>query len=357
MAVDIKYLVGLTDSTCNCFVDGTEPVDYNRSDSGYYLTDYEDGLPLLDEVFSAANCGDGDVWDILTRGRDQAVVDFKTDLIAAMYQRSESRFQTFSGLIGKNETGSALVTSKLIAGSSVYPYMIKGAYLTVNRIGVALDSSETFDVHIYRRDYDDGEPELLYTDSVTSVAGQMAYTTLVAPRVLPLYVPNFESLYYYFVYTIPVGAAPLNNKYKCCSKVPLWTQYMKAGGVAVDNFSELGTSSSGYAYGVSLDAYINCDGLDWLYNLDTIGGYEPISVVAKTIQFKGAVKLISAILDSGNINFYTMSDREVLYGKRNHYQKRYQDNILWLASNIPDHVSDCLQCKKSDRFKKSSIIV
>src|SRR3990167_8438397 len=105
----LQNLVGLTDKQCDCF-EGSKPTDFdalNESETGYYLTDGDYGMPLLDAVFSAIDCGDGDnLWDVLIEARTSAINSVYTDLQSALLQFYDKTIQPFTGLVGQRRATS-----------------------------------------------------------------------------------------------------------------------------------------------------------------------------------------------------------------------------------------------------------
>ena len=78
--------------------------------------------------------------------------------------------------------------------------------------------------------------------------------------------------------------------------------------------------------------------------------------IAETIRYKAGALLIDYILSSPQINRYTMMDREALYGKRNYFRKKAEDQTAWLCSNTPYINNDCFVCKKQSLVTKGTIL-
>ena len=77
---------------------------------------------------------------------------------------------------------------------------------------------------------------------------------------------------------------------------------------------------------------------------------------ASAIRYKAGFYIIEKILASGNINRYTMTDRERLMGKKNTYIKEYNTYIDWIAQNVNTNINDCLICNDIDDLIKIAIM-
>jgi hypothetical protein len=78
--------------------------------------------------------------------------------------------------------------------------------------------------------------------------------------------------------------------------------------------------------------------------------------MAAAIQYRAASFVIDNILASGNINRYTMTDRERLMGKKNTYTKEYLDRLEWVAQKINIEANDCLVCDDFNDLIKTGIL-
>jgi hypothetical protein len=62
---------------------------------------------------------------------------------------------------------------------------------------------------------------------------------------------------------------------------------------------------------------------------------------------KAAAKAISMVLESGKVNYYTLLEDETLSAKRLKLNEMYQQNMVWIANNLPGNVSGCWGCNKN----------
>lgn len=362
----LSNLVGLTDKDCACF-DESKPDgfdDLNVSETGYYLTDEDYGLPLLDAIFSGIDCGDeNNIYSVMARARANAINAVYTDLQAALLKYYDKTIQPFSGLIGQRKATSTKTINSSIAGQLIRPQPIKDAAFVVTHIWVGVNNAGALDVTFSSNDPDFTE----YAQTVTvTTPGAFQKFPLTTPVRLDLYSRNVQDggccstcgLRYSVSYPISGGLKPLNNVYSCCGGSNAhWKPYMQVGGFDTDDLAALldncGYSCNSYGNGLVLEGYMTCDNLQWLCELEELNGYDFRDVLARTIQFKATQFLAQHILDSTNINYWTTLNRESLYGKRNHAKSLFETNVLWMASNLPNHATGCYKCKPTAMQRRS----
>ena len=73
-------------------------------------------------------------------------------------------------------------------------------------------------------------------------------------------------------------------------------------------------------------------------------------VTAFAIQYKAGELVIENVMNSGEVNRFTMLRNEQLWGKRNHFRKEYFDRIDYLSKVIDVSSSDCFICRSDDFF-------
>lgn len=344
--------MGLTDVECDCLDDAPEGA--NTSGTGYFLTDTEWGFPLLETLFNSADCGDGSVWDTLTKARAGAIQDLELDLLNALNSQYGRNLTPFEGEIGQRKGTKTRSLSKDFAGMLLKPQMMKGASLMVTAIYAGFDSNGTFDLTLSSND-PDFESE---TVEMTMEAGTFKKTTLETPWQLPFHCS--ASLQYGIRYALTyevTGAKPLNNQFACCSFQPAWRAHLQAGGFDTDDVETLLDTNSnptgGYANGLILEGYLTCDDLGWLCDLDKIDAYNVKNVLGRAIQMRGAARLCVHVLKSNRINAYTTMKTEELHGRRAKLNKRYGEYIEYLAEKLPRRSTDCFTCKSKPVNKVS----
>lgn len=335
-------LVGLTNIDCPCIEDD-RPVDYNVSQSGYYLTDPKYSVPLNAAIFSTSDCyGGSNIWQVLQEALRSGIVQFETDLLAAIYKGNTSRFSTFSGNIGKLEANNLIRGNKTYQGICINPKAIKGGLLSINSISLGLSCSESVTVHI-----SNNKGQVLHSELINTTGGQFETVQLSTPLELPLYSDDCD-LKYFVYYESPNNCSALQNKFKCCGRVPKWEKFLNAKGFDSDIVPTSANSNLGY--GLSVGASLKCDGMDWICKVTNDGEHATLNVIARSIQLAAIQCLISVVLGSNKINFWTMSNRENLFGKLRKAEKDYNTRVMWLAENLPNDITDCFTCNESKRF-------
>lgn len=344
----LDTLVGLSKTEYACFTDEV-PDGFDTSDSGYHLTDTDYGLTVVDQCALAG-------WTMLQSALTQAILETKSDLRAKIREQFDGRVKPFVGHVGKlTSTGANNASADYIGVRMRVKKQIKGAYWVFRKIYVGLNTSGSFSISVTSNDPLFTPPTPV---AITTVANQFANSTTAIE--LPLWsdaeFDSDEYLEYYIL--IPRGSAqPLNNTFACCGSSPAWMQYMYVDGMTTASTTD-GTGNFGnQANGFVLDGYLSCAELDWICELDTLGGYYLKDVMARTVQFRGAAIAIAALTDTLQVNPCTGYQLEALTGKRAYLNKRYAENIAWIAGNIPAGVTDCFTCKPENKFHKQKMLV
>lgn len=345
----LDTLVGLSATDYACFT-GDAPDGFDTSASGYYLTDTDYGLTIAEQCTV-------DGWAMLAAARTQAIREFKTDL-RAMLRQEYNGPRPFVGLIGQlKSSGLRTVTDDYIGFRIRVRKMQKGAKLVIRKIYLGVDTSATFSVLITSND-----PLFVAPDPVDidTTANTFSNTVLDTAIELPFWseaCPD-EYLEYYFL-TARASAKPMNNSFKCCGSTPAWTGFVWADGMASTDTDaeENGGNFGSHANGFALDAYLTCEELDWICNLEYLNGYSVLDVVARTIQFRGAALAISSMIDTIQVNPCTGYQLEALNTKRAYLNKRYSENIAWITQNLPAGLTDCFACKPEKIFHKAQMLV
>lgn len=357
----LENIIGLSRTECNCF---TVPV--NESDSELYLDEVE-GLNLV-QIDSAADCTAGSLWDLMRKAREEAIKSYKTDLAAKLVTLYKPKRKNFNGVIGRDDRQSNESISN-IAGVQILCAPVKNVVLVIKRLGLLFSQTGTVDISIYSNI--STTPEVVY-NGLNTEANQVKWNT-VQPVTLPLYTTEKEYIIYYIVYTNP-GFSPKSNHLRCCSvnlqfscSSPqfnisqndaryLWNQWANVSGV---NGADIDTvkESDGFVdkgYGLLIDAEIKCNLKELSCNDTDYNNSEIALTMAYAVRYRAAQFLAEYILSSGNINRFTMLDRERIYGKRNDYSREYLSRLQFIAENMNWQDTGCLDC--IERMKKSSLL-
>ena len=341
----LDSLVGLSKTSIPCFTD-TEPTGFADSTSGYHLTDADYGLQI------AGSCSIPG-WTLLKAARTQAILDFKTDLGALLRTEKRSALAPFSGLIGKLKSAGVSIPTKAFIGHAVTPILMRGGRLVIKGVHVGLNQTGDFTLKI-------GSTDPLFVTvekTVSAVSGQFVYNAFDTAVEIPFWTfGGGDDDFKYFVGIERGTALPLANQFNCCGNTRNWEKYFYVSGLSSDD--EIGTNPTweGGAQGLSLDCYLSCSELDWICDLTELGGYNVLSVVARTIQFRGTAVAISALLNRQTVDTCTLYNQEQLVTKMNFSNQRFTENLQWLSQHLPDGVTDCFTCSKGQTFFKTTIL-
>jgi len=346
-------LVGLTDIDCPC-ITADRPPNYNESSSGYFLTDMEYGFPLEAAVFTVDDCFNGkNVWELMQKALDDAIRDFKVDLRSTLYNKFDSKYQVFSGVIGKKKQNGTEGSDAVEVNLKITPRDIRSGCWILKKICLGVSCDATIEVNIFSSENPDTAIE---TFTVNTQANEFVEHVFTQPLELPLHSDNCDDLQYIFKYELTPDCKPLNNKLICCSDKHEWKTYVAAKGCYLTQNGKEKTSSK-WAYGLSLEGYFSCDNMAWICELGEVNDFHVLDVIARHIQFRAISKLMAAVLSSGKINFFTLLSDKVVMDKKNSLKKHYDNHIAWIVENLPDNGMDCFKCKKNKVGKKKSLLV
>lgn len=339
----LENIIGLTLNDCGCY-DGDKPADFaalNVSASGLYVTDEVDGFPLLDTVYTSIDCGRSDnVFNSLVEARRLAIQSFFID-VQGYFSSGRENAGGFKGDIGLLKYRSARSAFSVpFAGIVIRPKVARGRSFVLQSVQLGLATAETTTVTVTS---DNPEFTSVSVD-VTNVANKYGKGDFATPVVL-----DFSEDYTYLVHYDAVGKQPISNVFSCCGYKIKYTPFFKASGfTGSDLQDELDTccrsSMCSDPYGLVLTGYVACEDTGWLCEPEMYGK-SITQIIARTIQWKAAANLIQTVLDSPGISAYTTLKKEALYGKRASKLKAYQNNLEYIAQQLPS--GSCLGCRKS----------
>lgn len=355
METCLTNVIKLSRTTCECFED--KPNNYNDGQSEVYLDELE-GLELIG-LGGAENCEEGSIWDMMDRARENATLQFKTDLLSCINLEYKSKRPNYSGVIGQSTFSDTLNIANSKAGVVLEFPSIEGGYFKLRKIGTIMNSAQAISVSIYDNDQYADTPLASYT--INSAANALAWASLATPLELPLWSKNVSTLRYYIVYDVS-GFMPKNNKADCgCGGVkPAWMNWFSVSGIKGSGTAYSGYSRTKFMNGLLFNGDVYCQSGRLICTdespLDFDNDMGRSMQIAYAIRFKAGEILVENILASSNINRYTLLDRERLWGKRNHYRKLYNDWIQYLCDNAEIGSHDCLVCRGSKLITTRTII-
>lgn len=363
----LDNIIGLSRTSCSCFTSGM-PFDANTSKSELYLDELE-GLNL-DLANSINDCEQGSLWDIMERARENAIKTTKADVMAGLLQLHTYKRNPFSGNIGDPRFSKSLDLTNNYYGVRLFCANIIGGIAQLKRIGLIMDSNALFNISIF----DDINEYAIATYQVVSQPNQLTWFNLPSP--LNLDMNNYSSSYpnYYIVYE-KAAFKPKDCKWSCgCggaypyyfnTKSPRfttgekfrWGEYVMPTGISGSDIGERENwGTDGYTYGLILDMEFKCK-VDELVCKDQLDFQSnPLAFsLASAIRFKAGAFLLDSILASGQINRFTMTDRERLMQKKNTYTEQYSKFLQYLVQQTNIKANDCLKCNDFDDLMKVGI--
>lgn len=351
----LTNIIKLSRTTCECADLGDVPSDYDEGQSEIYL-DELDGINLK-MVGSIADCEKGGLWDLMAWARDEAAKQFKADLLSCINSNYTSRRPIYSGLLGQSTFTGSLSLSESKAGIIVTFPQIKGGTMKVKRIGLAINASTAVVVDVFNNDANQTTPIASYT--INSTANTLIYATLGTPLELPMWSNNVNRLEYYFVYS-RVGFQPKDMKGDCgCGGVaPGWKSWASVKGIKGSGTIYSQYSTDKYLNGILLDVDFRCQTSQLICSDDKPLDFDNDGwdmQIGYANRWKAGELLLQKMLDSPELNRYTMMDREKTYGMRNHARKMYNDFIQYLCEN-KEISTGCLVCKPNPNFVMGNIL-
>lgn len=353
-------IIGITQSDCECLVTplGAEKINnvpwYKVSKSGLYL-DALPGIIGIKAVDASTQCDD-ELAQFYQRAVKDSVKYMHDDLVTGLLKKFKQVKLAYSGkALGTDyQTNETLTTD--YAGVKIKTAGMKGGSLVINIIYTLFDTTHnTFVIKVYRAL--SGSKNLEYIENITvkTEANKLTPTLMDAPKTYPLCEEGYD---YYFVYE-SIGSNPKNNSVSCgCgnSEAQL-NEYARFYGIKGNNLSDLSSFAvDGYAKGIAFDLSIGCDTSAVV--CDLYKRYQDFTIVmSHAVRFKAGEIVHELILNSDDINRYTMMNREYLWGKRNHFRTEYNDRIEWMVENADLNNYDCYMCNNNTkRVHKGGIL-
>ena len=362
-----EYIVGLSRTNCECY---DPPADAETSLSGLYI----DELESLAGVLSSVNCENGaDVFEQLARSRQIAITTFQADTNALMMKGFKLKRQNYYGSIGRAVSKKNLTqTAGEYYGVRMYCANVKSGILQINAIGTVFSQTGTITLLIYNNLGD-----LISSHTLDTEASKHKKTTVDIE--LPLHSPYIENMEYYFIYQAGANVAR-DNDLKCncggfkavfnidkpyynhvqLDRNYMWSNWLMAGGYHSVDIPEQGLcthTTNNTMYGLTFDVELKC-------KINEVLCYESLDfesnnlagAMAIAIQHKAATILGSWIVNSGNLNRFTLINTEQLIADVEKWNQVYIDMTKFVAEQVDISVNDCLACRDIYEMAKRGIM-
>lgn len=336
---------------CPCF-EGEAPEDYNATSTGLYLTD----LTPLDGLQGFNDCSEGGAWSLLSRCREQGVLDFLGYTSGLMMQHNRFLRQPYNGPIGRFTARQASPVAAAYAGLRIWCGPIRSGVLKITEIGAAFKTAGEISVQIY----DQFNQTVGSAISITTVAGRVVKKAVSIS--LPLHGP-FGPYTYYMAYDTK-GVTPLRTAVTCGCKGTThlydglftrkktgsdawlnWVQVAGWSGDDVESFDVETLNPSGVedcSNGLILNTSITCDPTSVLCASEADLNSPLTLSIAHAIRYAAGVRVADAILASSDLNRYALINRETLRDARKDWLARYAENVRFIAENANASGNDCI---------------
>lgn len=347
----LETLVGLAPTAPTCFVD-PQPDGFDTSTSGYYILDPE----LGGNIINACNV---EGWAVLARSRAKGILQFKTDLSAALRERFGSAISPFSGKVGElKSTGTKSVTKDYAGHRIRIRKQIKGGKIILKTAFLGVNTSGTYAVTVTSNDPLYTSPTAVNVSATANTFGTTG-TTLGLIE-LPMWSDScpYDYLEYYISYPL-ASATPLNNKISCgCGgNTEIWKKHLDISGFESDSQTPITGNFTSAAFGLVLDLYLSCGELDWICELAETGGDYMLRVIARTLQFAQEIPMIDELVMTYKVNVCTHYNEAEFMARRNYLIKSYANNIAFIAANVPDGATGCFACHPKKAFHRTAQLV
>lgn len=360
----LENVVGLSESQCECFTppDGVTP---DQSLSGYFIDDMEVGIPLKFPA-SARDCGDDNVFTIMINARKEAAKEFITEFGSNLAEFTNPRYSEVISRMGEIQPKVNVMLSVPMenhVGMLMHMRRIRGGTMQINQAQIRANGDlADSNLKLYHSLNNFATPII---DPIPFSASSGVLTTIALETQLDL--PNCDDFGNAITYALLYerqGSGPFNYRLTCgCTSKPkpAWYNYADVVGVNVADPSECAewSKEQNRTYGLIIDTKFTCTNLDWIcrpFDADwKRNGYW--RVIAKTLQLMAINKVIGYILNSTQMNRYTLVKNEFLYGKRNHNRKEIAERLAWLSQMVPPESVDCYTCKAASKTKLAQILV
>lgn len=343
----LEKIIGITKENCECLqqdLTTEEIAELSTSKSGLFLEELEGGL-FLRNVVQLDKCKS--FIDIQKSAIETAGKHFKTDLFARLNEKYQVKKLAYIGDIGRPTYSGTLDVNKRLQFIKLKPNKDSDAIINLEGIRVFLNEDTSTKVWLFEVNEGETIGNILFEKEVQSVNG-----ILTIPVDSKLSLKKNGIFVSYFVIFERLGTVqPRNIKVSCgCSGGDAFAKFINVSGGEVDGFGSLAEARTDqFTHGFALDVKIKCETGNLICR--EYDGNDAISLVtAFAILYKSGELVIENIMNSGEVNRFTMLSREHLWGKRSHFKSEYIKRIEHLANVIDVSSSDCFICRSDDFF-------
>jgi hypothetical protein len=303
---------------------------------------------------AAADCANDGLFPMLATARTNAINDFISDVQVAIAKNQKKANNNFVGSIGKRKFTSTdtTVISKNYYGIALYPKPTKNGVLKIERVGLCMDTTATYQCRIYSS---------LTTVSVHSFTIACVANVLTFSATLNYELPMYDGgeVEYYLV-AEQTSARALTNAIACCGFSPnctqwgneyqadrMWYNSLMVGGIQADTHQEMkdAMANSNVMNGFVVECQVTCDSKQVICdNLDYLGNPNAL-LIASTVRDKTVYYALNMILNSQNINSAVLMNRETMANNAVLAAQYYTEKVAHLGTVIDVSQSGCYTCE------------
>lgn len=348
----LEKLIGITDTDCECIIGGldeTEIAAVRESKSGLFLDELEGGVNMraIDQLDSCKNFA-----DMALGARDTAAKKLYGDVLVALSNRYKTGKNVYRGFIGRPSYTANLPVTRPWQFMRLRSIDRSDAMMKLTGLRIIVDRAATVTVKIIKAIRGGNQGTELLSVNVLTVPNAYVPVPLPAEFTLPL-TEEGDSIDYYIAWdrSVAGGVNPKDLKIDCnCGGGKGYETFLDVAGGQLDDLNFLtGGQTDKYSHGITLDVDIRCVPGNLICR-----EYDRENAIAVTLawamMYKAWELLIEAVMNSGEVNRYTMMNREYLWGKRSHFRKEYETRITYLASVMDVSSSDCFICRENRIF-------
>lgn len=340
----LKDIIGVTKDFCQCLhgrVSNEEFEELKKSKSGLYLDEVEGGL-MLRTIQQQDKCST--FLKIQKDAIENAKKFFTADILAQLNLKYQVKKTNFIGEIGRVSYTGSMNVSKRLQFVRLKPN--NDAVLQVDRLRVFINQDLSTKVWILQVEEGKSDGVMIYENEEVFSENKILTVTFENGLKLPLNVGGKKQEYYFVYEKLEESLQPRDIKVSCgCSGGDAFAEFLFVTGGEAETFSEMiSTPNDVFTHGISLDVQIKCETGSVIcseYNENDAVAY----VTAFAILYKSAELVIENVMNSNEVNRFTLLANERLWGKRNHFKKEYNDRIKYLAENIDVTSSECFICR------------
>ena len=343
-------IIGVSETNCSCLTSkfGSEKINnvpwYKVSKSGLFLNDLP-GIIGISGTDANTDCDD-DLATFYQRAIKNATRMMHDDLVTGLLKKFKQIKLAYSGKACSTDYGVTETLSNSYAGVMARTTGMKGGSLVLNTIYAMFDTTVAeLTIKVYRALRNSKNFEHVEDIVISTEANALKPNLLRSPKSYPLCEEGYD---YYFLYDT-TGINPKNNQISCgcgAGEAQL-NEYARFYGIKGNDLAQITSfSQDGYSKGLAFDLSVGCD--TSRVACDLYQRYQDFTIVmAHAVRFKAGELVHELVLNSDDINRYTMMNREYLWGKRNHFRSEYNDRIEWMVETADLSNYDCFTCNNN----------